>query len=846
MKFFNLINRNKGGRNVSILHLFYFAFAISIGVMLLSADNSSFDFSGFESDPPTVKRIDIQKVATNEIVDGKNLIIRIRYEYDLPLPTQMTFNHGNLKMDIFDNGEYPDLTANDKIYPSTIKEDIPKLLTYISRREYDFAQKGYLIKFDGHDGKVITDIEHFDVTAFNNGNSVILPMNAITAADCDNQILKENSLLITDLAVVEDLARTFNTKAEVLNPGGSNPNLPQPGNPLGIYTFGNLMKNMANEPSTGVSTKQFLKQWVRSFVWDYTNSSNFNMRGDAMKYLISPWINRALGHTTISTNCSADPNNINFWEPIWDQCTESDLLKWAPFRLSAIANRLDLRGNNYYGSSIKNAGETRFIFSLVCLYEDNSQGMVLGNVPKQVNQIIPVSNSNFVDWEGMNIIFEYQNIQTDLCQLQSFAQKWLDLSQYTTIGTSANDKFGANYRTDLEAIASTVITNTNIGGKPNGSAIGRIRTNEKLLQFMQSNTVPQWASAAWQFKQFEIDPTSHLLTQVNLNNTPSLGNWTQYNLLPTGTDISTRTSSQIGNEALTDWAYTPFNKTRILQERHKIPATYAWTNNLSITQTATFLSDNAFVTQEYVHYLDLEYFDSHNNGGSTMVNFNPITQTNYVNNVGNRVIEKELRHKLSLNTCQGCHSGENKTFFTQIMPLGYGESAKYWDENNPPDSKNRVLDTRTGNTQNVVDPNKNNHLTSHNNTTYNNYSTPQSGSDTYPIVSAFLTGRRFMNGSYQDDLIDPNNADNINLPLNNLYDSKLTGLFYVNDPSNDENGTNNILKSNTSQWSFNELNRRRDDLCMFLQASCVHIADQPTNPDVITLAQSLAFSPLFE
>ena len=50
---------------------------------------------------------------------------------------------------------------------------------------------------------------------------------------------------------------------------------------------------------------------------------------------------------------------------VWGSITQETLLKNAPFKLSAIVNRIDVRGNAAYGSGLNNSGETRFIFSLI-------------------------------------------------------------------------------------------------------------------------------------------------------------------------------------------------------------------------------------------------------------------------------------------------------------------------------------------------------------------------------------------------------------------------------------------------------------------------------------------------
>ncbi len=99
------------------------------------------------------------------------------------------------------------------------------------------------------------------------------------------------------------------------------------------------------------------------------------------------------------------------------------------------------------------------------------------------------------------------------------------------------------------------------------------------------------------------------------------------------------------------------------------------------------------------------------------------------------------------------------------------------------------------------------------------------------MVSLFLTGRRYSsNGNgWQDDEVNDigieggliGNPDNNNPP--NLAEDGLRGLYYVNDPSNQSSNNfpgqgGNFPQLHNKRWGQNDLQRRQDDLCFFIQS----------------------------
>jgi len=528
--------------------------------------------------------------------------------------------------------------------------------------------------------------------------------------------------------------------------------------------------------------------------------------------LIKPWICKANGVTAGSI---ASINiTLNNWEAKWDEANinnPGELVKVAPFRLMAIANRLDLRNGTGYTNKLFNAGETRFIFTLVNLYTSNGDPFYFGDVGDIPSNPFPGSLTNFVDWKGFNAIFEFGNVQSDLCALKAFANDWLDLSELS-LGSES-------YNNALEEITELVINSNASPIKPNGSALNQLRTNEKIFfntldNNLSSASIQAWNLANWQFRQFEIDNLTHQLKQVPLSNTVHVEEFNKSHntdflgFLPTGRSVSF-------GEYLTDWLYNSKNSFLVRKEKHRIPKDYSGIE---------LLSQAGENDAEYSFYWDFLY----NSGVNNNFNFNNevitnISQTN--------IKAKDLRFRFSLNTCQGCHSGETKTFFTMVSPLKYGETADYWSPT--PDVTTGILDTRSTDVLVAKNAGKTVFPSAGGSSVVNNFDVPQNTRD-FVNVAAFITGRTynsFNSLSYQDD--HPSDDE----------DEKLSGLFFVNDPSNvqDQGSTpansNNFFGANDKRNGFNELERRKADLCRLLNSVC----NSGENIDVIDLISNLKF-----
>ena len=264
------------------------------------------------------------------------------------------------------------------------------------------------------------------------------------------------SLLITDLSVVNDPDRTW----DPFNPNALSYIDPATGRPR-KWTFGFLMEEMCNSSLTGVDPKIFARRWIDHF--EQFQTINFDdvpdRQGDVQAALIDKWeaANVAEG---------LDPLD----------------LKNAPFRLTAIVNRVDLRSASGYAAG--DAGECRFVF---CAYDLDTGAH-----------------------KPMTVIFEYGVPLGTCVQIKNWAQQWQQLSGLDFVSADPTSTFNA----DLEDLTDVVALANANPGKPNGSAINQLRSNN----FIEPFTLP-WTMREWQITGAGVAP-SHL-TAVTTKQTPA-------------------------------------------------------------------------------------------------------------------------------------------------------------------------------------------------------------------------------------------------------------------------------------------------------------------------------------
>ncbi len=287
---------------------------------------------------------------------------------------------------------------------------------------------------------------------------------------------QDRVLMITDPAVVTDPLRTFNPCGSV-------------GTPMGAWTFGHLMTEMANQSATGINPSTFVETWLAHWLANQPiNGFNVPDRNVAITALLKDWHEASAG------------NDLD--------------LSIAPFRLLAINPRVDLRtttgGTGGYGGSASglflDGGEARFTFGVILPKGyPRSKAVFNFNVPVGT---LPCQVTRF------SVILEYRVPKCECEDVRDWARSWIELDSFVP-GTN-------DYNARLERLTRTF---TDAGANParsNRSAIGQVRSNEIALQ------IP------WEIREFQLRmmPWSYLLETTtadspddSFNNTVTFANF---------------------------------------------------------------------------------------------------------------------------------------------------------------------------------------------------------------------------------------------------------------------------------------------------------------------------------
>jgi hypothetical protein len=405
----------------------------------------------FENAPPIANSVDLQVL--DKPINGMNVRFTASFA---PKQLDSLFHAvlvGEDKIVLRDDGKGGDEKANDGVFSVLLKEDLDllgkEMGNTLQLAEGFLKDQKTLLRFSGRTAEAF-DLDQKLLPLIRENKlrpGLRLPLDIFgggSLAPAD-PLLKDHSLMITDLSVVEDPTRTFNPCSNI-------------GNPVGVWTFGHLMREMANG---SMSVEDFTRAWLAEWLTNANvNSDVINARTQLLSTVISPWIIRSGGTGPITlANWQSKPLDVN----------------QSPFKLTAIVNRMDLGGNSGYGRS--NAGEGRFVFSLV-----RCSGSLSTAQP-------------------FNIIFEYGLPMKRCDVIKQYAQDWINLKTMP-IGSPA-------YNAALETITN-VFTKANANpGKVNGSALNQLRTNEIAL------------TGPWELREFVLDPSSRTLESATVKQEPA-------------------------------------------------------------------------------------------------------------------------------------------------------------------------------------------------------------------------------------------------------------------------------------------------------------------------------------
>jgi len=216
----------------------------------------------------------------------------------------------------------------------------------------------------------------------------------------------------------------------------------------------------------------------------------------------------------------------------------------------------------------------------------------------------------------MTVIFEYGDTANQCSTIKSRAQEWLALDSLV-LGSPA-------YMNVLKAITDDV---TQAPGA--AAALNQLRTNDFAFDGLG-------VFDSWQLREFVVDSGSGLLEPTTTKQTP---------------DASFRT----GNPVMAQ--FMEQNADAILCESHTVPTSFV--GNPFLAASLDYFSTSFWTAPTSVANLPVAFPSCHTSSISNVFGGLPLSMQ----------IQSEVRHKLSVNTCDDCHAQETNTFFTHVNPM---------------------------------------------------------------------------------------------------------------------------------------------------------------------------------
>jgi hypothetical protein len=433
--------------------------------------------------------------------------------------------------------------------------------------------------FDGRLPVAVSKGLAFDPTRFD--RFIPQPLSLCPATPVSTMQGWGESLFITSPAVVLNPARTWDPCTGAGTQGG-------------VWTFAHLMRQMAM--TSGHTPETFVLRWLEEWLNPQTiNGDVLPARTQMFFQVIRPWAIASGRTATLNTDASgrlfvtlSGPLNLNI----------------APFRLTAIINRLDLgataTGVSGYGGATSSrpvdAGELRFIFNIV---QPNPWG---------------AGTEATCGIKAATVIFEYGVPITGCSNVVQWARDWTKLNTF--------GGFNASYLAHLQTLTESVVLHGKAPTKGNKNALNQLRTNEIPLGGM------------WELREFT-------LTDEN----PALGTDTPSNGL-----LRRHTVAQTPNDGAFPFIGDPTNNAFVLGPvKATVPAAVGpLPANCSSGHTVPY----SFAGGPY-------------RGGNSLV---PNAGTHWRAFGANFADPRDVcaRHQFSLNTCSGCHGGDTLTLFTHV------------------------------------------------------------------------------------------------------------------------------------------------------------------------------------
>lgn len=465
-----------------------------------------------------------------------------------------------------------------RFFSTKMRIDLKRMSAVMT--EFNNRKEREVVEFRPGTPEVLTrhHAHRIDVEGFLAGKKVDLslipqmsPLGTLGALPI--RVDRDRSLMIRDLRVIEDPRLTVNPCDRA-----SDENMNK------IWGFGHLMQEMAKQ--SGVSTQEFVESWLATWSKDQAIHSKEGFLLDE----ISDHTGRALQRKVIRK---------------WRKRSGGKHLdlRIAPFRLLAIVYRPDLGTRSpLLAPSKNNPGQLRFVFGMMDTKDLNRDG--------DTHDFFETCRSI-----EASVILEYEIPALGCERTKSWANEMIHLS-HLPLGSK-------EYNANLARLSHFVVRSGAAPEKPNGSAIGQIRTNEIGL------------STAWQMREFHIDQDSGLLKQTTVADT-----FRHHGRLFSKTRNTPHPASLRGSHIMRDEIEE--NMSMILDGRYTMPEVSAHGQPL--------LSGGVTLLGPFGRYDDHKLRTPD---------------------------QRQARFNIGVNTCDGCHTAETGTLFYHIFPNRPGKPTRF-------------------------------------------------------------------------------------------------------------------------------------------------------------------------
>jgi hypothetical protein len=300
--------------------------------------------------------------------------------------------------------------------------------------------------------------------------------------------LARKSLIISGLEVVNDDTR--NTP---------DPCLAQPSATPKKWDLGYLLQQASSTAPTPDTASAFVSAWLNTWsTQQFVNGQQLYPQGLGAK-IKDQWLTKS--------------GNNGYYK-----------MQYAPYRLSAIVPRFDLRKKRRFGEGL--AGELRFVYGYVDLNETSG--------PDNADNV-----GGCATVRQSSLILEYAVDKANENDVVAWANSWKALSQM---------QFGSSdYLTELQRLTESVVAagKGTPFKKPNGSELLRIRVVENPA-----------AEGKWTLREWTINRTTKLPEPVTVKQSPMIAQRIEG-------------SSYVGT-----WANA--NAAAILNDTYVVPDTFPW------------------------------------------------------------------------------------------------------------------------------------------------------------------------------------------------------------------------------------------------------------------------------